>query len=355
MYGSNYGYRSGLNPSMVEHLSELASDATARTPLRPGDLVLDIGSNDGTLLRKLASPGVTLTGMDPSADKFRQFYPAEAAAICDLFSAGRFQREYGSRKAKIVTSIAMFYDMESPLQFMREVAEVLADDGIWVFEQSYLPAMIESDSFDTICHEHLEYYALAQIQFMTDRSGLKILDVSFDKTNGGSFRVTTAHANGNSAGGDKASAILRREEAGGYREAAVYSQFRDRVRRHKEEIPRYLREAKRQGQKVFGYGASTKGNVVLQYCGITSEEIPFIADVNPDKFGCFTPKSLIPIISEEEAKAQQPDAFFVFPWHFREFIVAKERNFLARGGRLIFALPVLEAVDATPDSEGATE
>jgi NDP-4-keto-2,6-dideoxyhexose 3-C-methyltransferase len=345
MYGSNYGYRSGLNPSMVQHLSELARDATARLPLSPGDLVLDIGSNDGTLLRKLAAPGVALIGMDPSADKFRQFYPAEAAAICDLFSAGRFQREYGSRKAKIITSIAMFYDLESPLQFMREVAEVLADDGIWVFEQSYLPAMIDTDSFDTICHEHLEYYALAQIQFVADRSGLRILDVSFNKTNGGSFRVTAAHAHGNSGDGDRARAVLQREESEGYKEAAVYSRFRDRVRRHRDEIPGYLREARRQGQKVFGYGASTKGNVVLQYCGITTEELPLIAEVNPDKFGCFTPKSLIPIVSEEEARAARPDAFFVLPWHFREFIVAKEHNFLTQGGRLIFPLPVLEAVN----------
>jgi NDP-4-keto-2,6-dideoxyhexose 3-C-methyltransferase len=353
MYGSNYGYRSGLNPSMVRPLSGLAQFVTARVQLAPGDIALDIGSNDGTLLRALAAPGVTLTGIDPTADKFRQFYPSGVNLICDLFSADRFREEYGGKKAKSVTSIAMFYDLESPVQFMREVAEVLADDGIWTFEQSYLPSMIENDSYDTICHEHLEYYALSQIRFMAERSGLSIADVSFNASNGGSFRVIARHAGRQVKPSPEVETILRKETAEGYNQRDVFDRFRDRVLRRREELMSLLHEMRQEGLRVFGYGASTKGNVILQYCGLTSKDLPMIAEVNPDKFGCFTPKSLIPIAGEAEVRQHRPDAFLVLPWHFREFIIAKEHEFLREGGRLIFPLPVIETVMGVPNSEKA--
>jgi len=348
LFGSNYGYRSGLNPSMVQHLSEVARNITARLCLSPGDLVLDIGSNDGTLLRALATPGVTLVGVDPTATKFRQYYPPEAVVLCELFSAARFRREYGSRKARVVTSIAMFYDLESPTQFMQEVAEVLADDGIWVFEQSYLPAMIENDSYDTVCHEHLEYYALSQIQFMAERAGLRLLDVIFNNVNGGSFLVVASRSRSYSRNGDVVETILRQESAQGYGRLDVYHRFRDRVWQRKAELKTFLQNAARAGQRVFGYGASTKGNVILQFCDVTPGELPLIADVNPDKFGCFTPRTLIPIVSEDEARALRPDSFLVFPWHFREFIIAKEQQFLADGGRLVFPLPILQVTAGAP-------
>lgn len=354
MFGANYGYRSGLNASMVRHLGGLATDVTSRVSRSPGDLSLDIGSNDGTLLRALAAPGVSLVGMDPSAEKFGQFYPPEANAICDLFSSARFRREFGNKKAKTVTSIAMFYDLESPSQFMQEVADVLADDGVWVFEQSYLPTMIRKDSYDTICHEHLEYYALSQIQFMADRAGLAILDVSFNDSNGGSFRVTAGHVRSRALHGGPAQEILQRELADGYSRADVYDRFRERVGQRRNELLAFLHSAKRAGQKVYGYGASTKGNVVLQYCGLTAEDLPVIADVNPDKFGSFTPKSLIPIVAEEEARKDRPDVFLVLPWHFREFIVAKEQRFLNEGGHLAFPLPVVEVVSGASQYESGS-
>lgn len=344
MYGANYGYRSGLNPSMVAHLRDLASDARARVGLSPGDLILDIGSNDGTLMKAMTAHGVTITGMDPTADKFRQFYPPEASVIPELFSAARFRREYGSRKAKVVTSVAMFYDLEAPTQFMKEVAEVLADDGIWVFEQSYLPSMIERNSYDTICHEHLEYYCLSQIMFMAERSGLEVADVSFNDSNGGSFRVIATHAHHKAKPSPSVEAALVSERAGGYGETEPYDQFRRRVLSQTQELEAFLGKMGREGQKVFGYGASTKGNVILQYCGITPEYLPAIAEVNPDKYGSFTPGTLIPIISEQEAKSQKPDAFLVLPWHFRDFIVEKEQTFLEQGGRLVFPLPSLETI-----------
>ena len=194
MYGGEYGYRSGLNRAMVEHLGGIVREMTAPAPLRCGDLVLDIGSNDGTLLSFYPPGGIDLVGMDPTAAKFAKYYKPHIRRIADFFTAERFKGLFGDRKAKIVTSIAMFYDLDRPMDFMRQVAAVLADDGVWRFEQSYLPAMLAANSYDTTCHEHLEYYALRQIKYMADRAGLKILDVAFNDINGGSFAVTAAKA-----------------------------------------------------------------------------------------------------------------------------------------------------------------
>jgi len=355
MYGAGYGYRSGLNASMVRHLHGLAGEVTSRVTLSAGDLILDIGSNDGTLLRAMATPGVTLTGMDPSAGKFLEFYPLGSSVTCDKFSSAGFRKEYGDRKARIVTSIAMFYDLESPMQFMENVAEILADDGVWMFEQSYLPSMIENNSYDTICHEHLEYYCLTQIRYMAARTGLDIVDVTFNDCNGGSFRVTARHAGSRADSPDAVEAVLRSEAASGYDRSEVYARFRDRVLASRAELIRYLKDMKRAGRKVLGYGASTKGNVTLQYCGITPRELPAIAEVNPDKFGSFTPGTLIPIIPEKEARAERPDAFLVLPWHFRDFIIQKEQEFLRSGGQLVFPLPSLRAETMESRSEAVVE
>ena len=345
LYGSNYGYRSGLNQSMVDHLCEIARKIKQRVTIDAGDLILDIGSNDGTLLRAMNEPGATLAGMDPAGAKFHEFYPPHVQLIADFFSAPRFRREFGGRKAKVVTSIAMFYDLEDPVEFMQQVREVLDDDGIWVFEQSYLPAMIKMNAYDTVCHEHLEYYRLKQVQWMAERVGLRILDVELNAVNGGSFAVTVAKAGSSHPQNPRAiRQLLAEESLGRFGGREVYGEFRERVLRHREEFPRLLCEMARSGEVLYGYGASTKGNVILQFCGINRKQMPYIAEVNPDKFGCFTPQSRIPIVSEQQAGAMKPDGFVVLPWHFRESIVRRETKFLESGGRLIFPLPVIDTV-----------
>jgi NDP-4-keto-2,6-dideoxyhexose 3-C-methyltransferase len=344
LYGTHYGYRSGLNQSMVDHLWEMARKIKERIDIGSGDLILDIGSNDGTLLRAMNEPGATLTGMDPTGGKFHEFYPPHVQLITDFFSAERFRREFGERKAKVVTSIAMFYDLEAPIEFMQQVCEVLRDDGIWVFEQSYLPTMIKMNSYDTVCHEHLEYYRLKQVQWMADRAGLKILDVELNAVNGGSFAVTVGKAG--SPHPENVGAIqkmLAEESSGGFQGMEVYAKFRESALRHQEEFPRFLGAMARRSKVLFGYGASTKGNVMLQFCGINKEQLPYIAEVNPDKFGCFTPQTRIPIISEQQAGSMKPDGFVVLPWHYRESIVRREHKFLESGGTLIFPLPTIDA------------
>jgi hypothetical protein len=347
MYGTNYGYRSSLNKSMVRHLADKVDALLEFAPLTSADLVLDIGSNDGTLLSNYPIDGPTLVGMDPTAAKFRHLYRPDIRVVPDFFSADMLRRHFPGRRAKLVTSIAMFYDLEAPQAFADQIASILAEDGVWHFEQSYLPSMLSTTSYDTICHEHLEYYSLRQIKWIADRAGLKIIDVSFNAVNGGSFAVTVAPvAAGYSECTEQIEAILAEEERLGLGAFGTYLAFATRVMEHKFELLKTLREIKARGMKVLGYGASTKGNVLLQYCGLSPDEIPCIADVNSDKFGCVTPGTWIPIVSEADAKAANPDYLLVLPWHFRENLVTREQEFLHRGGKMIFPLPAIDVVEA---------
>ncbi len=345
LYGGHYGYRSGLNQSMVNHLRELVGKAVARVPVEAGDIILDIGSNDGTTLGSYPEKDLTLVGVDPTAERFRQYYPPKAKVISNFFSAESFRRDFGDSKAKIVTAIAMFYDLEDPMDFMRQVREVLDDEGTWTFEQSYLKLMLERNAYDTICHEHLLYYGLRQIKWMTDRTGFKILDVELNDTNGGSFCVTVAKDTSSHAeNAGPIEAILVEEEACGLGGLKPFEAFRDRVHEHRQKLIAFFEKAKAAGKSVYGYGASTKGNVVLQFCGVGTEQMTAIAEVNEDKFGAFTPATMIPIVSEADVRAQSPDYMVVLPWHFRENIVQREQAYLAGGGTLVFPLPAIELV-----------
>ncbi len=345
MYGANYGYRSSLNRSMVEHLQRKVAKLTALVTPQDGDIVLDIGSNDGTLLSFYA-PGLLPVGIDPTAAKFRSFYQPHIEVIADFFAAPAFLARVGGKKAKIITSIAMFYDLDEPIKFVEQVAEILDEEGIWHFEQSYLAAMLTQNAYDTVCHEHVEYYALKQIKWMTDRCGLKIIDLEINDVNGGSFAVTVARSSSSlPENGAAVRAMLESEEALGLETLQPYRDFRERVFGHRDKLLALLADLAQGGAKVLGYGASTKGNVILQFCGLTGAQIPAIADVNPDKFGRFTPGTEIPIISEAEAHAMNPDYLLVMPWHFRSNLLQREAAYLERGGKLIFPLPQIEIVE----------
>lgn len=345
MYGANYGYRSSLNASMVAHLRRKAESLMQLVQPAKGDLVVDIGSNDGTTLSFHPPGHARLVGIDPTGEKFRRYYRADIELVADFFSADVLAMATGGRKAKLITSIAMFYDLDDPVAFARHVADSLAPDGVWHFEQSYLPAMLDTTSYDTICHEHLEYYGLAQIEWILEHAGLRLIDVSTSAVNGGSFAITAAHAAAPYPPQTAAIDALRAREARlALGSDAPYAAFAARVVEHRRKLRDLLASLTAQGRTVLGYGASTKGNVVLQYCGIGPELLPAIADVNSDKFGCVTPGTHIPIVSEAEAHARRPDYLLVLPWHFRDNLVARERDYLARGGRMIFPLPAVEIV-----------
>lgn len=345
MYGDNYGYRSGLNASMVAHLSGMVRGLERQYPLASGDWVLDIGSNDGTLLKSYSSSDIRRVGMDPTAQKFRDFYPAGVDVMTEFFAGDRFLGVSGGRRAKIITSIAMFYDLEDPNAFVRDIAHSLAPDGVWHFEQSYMPSMLRTNAYDTVCHEHLEYYSLRVIHDLLGLHGLRIVNVQMNSVNGGSVAVTACHAKA-----DIASArpiidwMLQQEENWGLNSAKPYRQFEDRVFKHRADLQRLIHTLADDGKLILGYGASTKGNVLLQFCQFGPRQIPAIAEVNVEKFGAYTPGTLIPIISEEEARAMRPDYFLVLPWHFKSAIVQREKQYLAAGGKLIFPLPEIEIV-----------
>jgi NDP-4-keto-2,6-dideoxyhexose 3-C-methyltransferase len=343
MYGANYGYRSSLNRSMVRHLTHRIQALQEHVVLESGDLVLDIGSNDGTLLRAYPGIGLKKIGIDPTAARFREYYEEDVEVVPAFFSAAAVQAVSGGDRAKVVTSIAMFYDLDDPLEFMRQVHEVLDPQGVWVFEQSYLPLMLSQTAYDTICHEHLTYYGLRQIKWLTDRAGLKIVDIEFNAVNGGSFCLTVAKQD--SAHPECTALIeetLERETAS-TSDAAV-AEFCERVVQHRDVLREFFAARHAEGDVILGYGASTKGNVILQFCGLSKQDLPSIAEVNESKFGCFTPRTRIPIESEADAKARKPGYLFVLPWHFRESVVEREAEFLAGGGKLVFPLPSLEVV-----------
>ena len=349
LYGSNYGYRSGLNNSMLQHLSNKAGFLQKFVRLRKDDVVVDIGSNDGSMLAFYPEKEVALVGFDPAAEKFKKFYRADIDLVVDFFSSSAFQKKFPGKKAKIITSISMFYDLESPLEFVKQVHSILADDGIWHLEQSYLPSMLNTNAYDTICHEHLEYYALKQIKWMTDRVGLKIIALEKNDINGGSFAITVAKSESHySECLADINAMLADELSMGLDDSGleIFKSFELVIKNQRDTLVNLLHQLKQQKKKVCGYGASTKGNVILQHCGIDDTLLSCIAEVNSDKFGSYTPGTQIPILSEQEVHAMQPDYLLVLPWHFKNSILEREKKFLANGGKFIFSLPQLEIVAA---------
>jgi NDP-4-keto-2,6-dideoxyhexose 3-C-methyltransferase len=344
MFGENYGYRSGINATMRNHLAAIASRAEYRASLKSGEIVLDIGCNDGTLLNAYGTEGIRRIGLDPIANIFRAIYHPSLEIDASLFTKAAFKNRCPAADAKIITSISMFYDLEDPSSFAKDIASVLHSDGLWILEQSYLPMMLDQTSFDTICHEHLEYYALQQIHDLSEKAGLRILDVEFNNVNGGSFQVWICHRNSPyRTDTNKINAILGQEKALGLDEDKVFADFRDRVQSVRDELRTLLVNEVKAGKKIFVYGASTKGNVLLQYLALDTRTIVACADRNPMKWGRRTPGTDIPIVSEDSAR-QRADFFLVLPWHFREEFLAREHEFLEKGGKLIFPLPRIEIV-----------
>lgn len=341
MYGENYGYRSGLNASMVAHLHNKVKRIMGLLELRDGDLVIDIGSNDSTTLQAYPSQGLSLVGVDPTGVKFHSYYPPHIQLIPDFFSSKLVEARFPGKKAKVVTSFSMFYDLEDPMGFMQQVFDVLADDGVWVFEQSYMPTMLDTNSYDTVCHEHLEFYALRQIKWMADRVGFKIVDVEFNDVNGGSFSITVAKSHGDMKVVPAVQKILDDERAKGLDTLQPYREFAQRVEHSKAELLKFVTQAHAEGKRVAVLGASTKGNVLLQYCGITANDVTFVGEVNSEKFGCYTPGTWIPIVNENDLLQDEPDYLIVLPWHFRKFFLGNRKW---KKAKLVFPLPELEVV-----------
>jgi len=345
MYTCGYGYRSGINKTMSDHLADLTRRVQTIARLEENDIVLDIGSNDGTLLKSYSRDDIRRIGIDPGGEQYKKYYPPEIQLISDFFTAANFKSVYSHEKAKIITSIAMFYDLEEPMEFVKNIRQILHKDGVWVLEQSYLPTMLKMNSFDTICHEHLEYYAFHQIDWMLRQNNLKAVDIEFNAINGGSFKLYVTHADSRIPRNDEAlDQVITSEQKLKLDTAVPYRNFCTRIEKIRANLNTLLRREKEKGKKIFVYGASTKGNVLLQYFNLDSTIITAAAERNPEKWGCRTPGTNIPIISEEEARKLKPDYFLPLPWHFKNEFIKRESRFLEEGGKFIFPLPEVEIV-----------
>jgi len=352
LYGKDYGYRSGLNTSMVNHLKSIVEDAVKRVGLTPGSRVIDIASNDGTLLKhyKDLNLNLDLVGIDPTSTKFAEFYPEGVTTIPKFFGSSEVSEVLGIKQAKIITSIACFYDLEDPVAFAKEIERCLDVNGLWVLEQAYLPLTIKMNDIQTFCQEHSEYYSLTDIKNILDQTMmLEIHDVEFNSINGGSFRVYVSKQLGSAFQPkvDKINKILENENY--LKDSKTYEDFVTNLTLEGEKVVTYLKEAKKSGKLIGLLGASTKANVYLQYFGIDSSLISMSGEVNEDKFGKLTPGSHIPIIPESKMLELKPDVLVVAPWHFKEHLLAKPEiiTYIQEGGTVIFPLPKLEIIDKT--------
>jgi len=342
---SAYWYRSGTNNTMRNHLQEIAENAISILN-KDNAIILDIGCNDGTLL-SYYPPGYKKFGIDPS-DVAQEVSLDNCRVIQDLFPSDELLKILQGEKCYIITSIAMFYDLENPIEFVQGIKQVLAADGIWIFEMSYMPTMLKMNSYDTICHEHLEYYSLAIIEYILKQAGMKVFNATLNDINGGSIRCYATHANNFTYKKEEYLQnikLLRQEEFDLELDTdKPYKNFQDRINVHKEELNSLLKKFKKEGRKVHVYGASTKGNTILQWCGIDNRVIEVAAERNPDKYGAYTIGTEIPIVSEAESRAMNPDYYLVLPWHFKPEIVEREQEMLKKGVGLIFPLPDIEIV-----------
>ena len=323
-----YWYQSGTQEQMRDHLSSVVTQVLNTVRFEQGDAVIDIGCNDGTLLASYEPSWIRRFGFDPSKVKPK----FEGTFVNDFFRADL----YDGPLAKAVTAIAMFYDLEDPVAFCRDVAKVLDPEGVFVLEQHYLGSMLENNEIDVVCHEHLEYYDITSIEDILYEAGFDVFDVQMNNSNGGSFQVWASKADGS---GHRVSPRYMEYKRHEINQNRRWPNFIENVERNKDELLVLLESLKRQGKRVYGYGASTKGNTLLQYCGITPELLPKIAERNPAKHGLVTVGTEIPIISEEQMREEQPDCLLVLPYHFLRSFRRREQEWEQAGGRWIMPIP----------------
>lgn len=347
----NYWYRSGINKSMTDELADIALNAARVANLQAGDFVIDIGANDGTLLRGYKVPGLQTIGFEPARNLYEYGKEGTTKIISDFFNHEAWVAAFGQAKAKVITAIGMFYDLDDPNSFVADVCKCLDDKGVFVIQMMYMPLAIERNAFDGICHEHLEYYTMASLENLLARHDLEVFDVQMrEEVNEGSVRFfvrKTKNAVNDAqvqAGMERVATLRKAEKKLGLEELGTYAAFAERIQAARQTTLDFLKQEKAKGKKIHGYAASTKGNTTLQYYGVTTDLVDAIADRNPTKWGKCTVATGIPIISEEESRSQKPDYYFVLAWHFLGEFISREHEFLNQGGKFVVPMPQFKVI-----------
>lgn len=352
LYG-RYWYQSGTNLSMRNELNRIVNSILEVKTLNENDIWVDIACNDGTMFDYIPN-GVIKIGIDPIENKYKHIAEKKCDdLIQDFFTKEVYQKsKFGKQRANVITTIAMFYDLEDPKNFIRDVHEILSDDGVWVLQMSYTPLMISQLAFDNICHEHVYYYSLFNIKKLLEDNGFKIMDCQLNDTNGGSFRIFTMKSNSDTKKfasqphrdvcNFRINSLLEYEKTLKLDEVSTWINFKKRIDELKNNLRQFLIEEKNKGKKIWAYGASTKGNTLLQYFEIDNKIIDGIAERSVHKWGLKTVGTNIPIFSEEEMRKSKPDYLLILPWHFIQEFKEREKDFLLRGGKFIVPCPKFE-------------
>jgi SAM-dependent methyltransferase len=341
----HYWYKSGISSIIRKDLRDIVKSLEQMVRLQDDDLVVDIGCNDGTLLRFYENRKLVLIGFEPAQNLAKEAEVGTSRIFNTYFNLGDLRREFVDKKARIITAISMFYDLDDPNGFLRDAAEVLDKNGIFVIQQNYLPAMLERNAVDNVCHEHLEYYSLLTLEKLLAKYDLEVFDVEINEINGGSFRTYVRHKG--SAIPQTKRAKLRvkevRTKEGKMKlfEPNTYKRFKSKIRRNKLNFLRFLTREVRKGKRVYIYGASTRGSTTVQFFGLDNRRVVAAVDKNPEKWGRKMVGS-IPIVSPDEYRRDPPDFLLVLPWHLLNEIKAQEKSFLDSGGKLVTVMPTFK-------------
>ena len=339
-----YWFRSGINEALKQILYDITDSAKEIVSLQNNDIVLDIGCNDGTLLRSY-DPKLLRVGFEPASNLVPEATKDTTLIINNYFNFEEFKNNFSEKKCKIITSIAMFYDLDDPNSFVNDVKKCLDENGIWILQMAYLPLMLEKNSFDNIGHEHIEYYSLKSLNHLIEKHGLTIFDVQINDVYGGSIRAYIKLKNNTTFNITSAiDNILNSEKELGLDKKFVYEEFASRVNKIKEETLNFLKNETENGKIIYGYGASTKGNTTLQFFDLNPSIIKKISDRDPNKWNKKTIGTEIPIISEEQARKDNPDYFLILPWHFVDYFKSRESDYIKSGGKFIVALPNFKVI-----------
>ncbi len=343
LYGPDYGYRTGINKTMLNHVKKVVINLSKKTKVKKNDFVLDIASNDGSLL-KYYNKKINTFGIDPILEKYKNQYKNINYKIPDFFSAKKIMK-MTKKKFKIITALSVFYDSENPDKFIKDIKKLLANDGVFLLEFADLASIVKNKLFDTICHEHLEYYSSKVIFNLCSRNDLRVFDIKENDINGASKQYFICHQNSKHKSNHlKIKSILNSEKKLNLSKENTYKKFFKIINNSKNKLNRFIKKAIKKKKTIHGYGASTKGNVLLQYYGINNKMIDYIAERNKNKYNLYTPGSRIKIISETLSRSYKPDYYLVLPWHFKKEILVREKEIRKKGTKFIFPLPKLKVI-----------